>query len=341
MISFCGNVIWFLLALAGGSWMVLFFLLSPVLPEPLNIVVAVVVGVLLLLSIATWRLMRWLRITVVLLSILAGALWSSLTPSNARVWPAELAKEPRATIVGDEVTIANVRNFNYRSETDFDPRYETRTVRVSDLTEVDIVVSYWAGKEIAHIITSFGFKDGTFLAVSIETRREAHESYSPLKGFFRNYELLYVVADERDVLGVRAIHRNPIERVHILRTAIALQNGRKLFLEYMNKINGLADNPTFYNTLTTNCTTQVLWHAQAFGSEARYDWRVLLSGYIPEYLARNDVLVSGQTVEQIMQDSLVTPVIQNTPLDENFSLRIRHKVPLPLIREVPEGRRPE
>lgn len=281
--------------------------------------------------------MRWLRIAVIVSSILAGLLWSSLSASNDRVWPAELSKEPTSTVVDDEVTIHNVRNFKYRPETYFDTRYETRVVRVSELTEVDIIVSYWAGKEIVHIITSFGFKDGTFLAVSIETRREVHESYSPLKGFFRNYELLYVVADERDVLGVRSIHRTPKERVHIIRTAIALENGRKLFLEYMSKVNNLAKHPTFYNTLTTNCTTQVLWHAQSFGSKATYDWRVLLSGYIPEYLASNDVLVSGSSIEQIMEKSLVTPLIQVTPLDEKFSLKIRENVPLPLIREIPQG----
>ncbi|MFO0003169.1 MAG: DUF4105 domain-containing protein, partial [bacterium] len=119
---------------------------------------------------------------------------------------------------------------------------------------------------------------------SIETRKEGGESYSAVNGFFRNYELTYVVADERDVIGVRVNHRVPEEQVYVLRTRMALENGRKLFLEYVNRINKLKSEPKFYNTLTTNCTTTVLQQVKALGGVAKYTWKILLSGYVPEYL---------------------------------------------------------
>jgi hypothetical protein len=320
-------------AAALGCWAILILLFSPALPEVARVPASVLLALLLALSIVRWRKRRWLRIAAVVAFAAVGALWASLTPSNDRDWSTDVAKAPYAEVNGDTVVLHNVRHFNYRTETDFDPVYETRTVHPSELSEVDIIVSYWAGKEIAHIMTSFGFRGSDFLSVSIETRKERNEEYSPIKGFFKNYELTYVVADERDVLGVRALHRSPPERVHILRSAMPLENGRKLFLEYVRGINKLNSTPKFYNTLTTNCTTQVLWHAQSFGSTARYDWKILLSGYVPEYLYENGVLAPGLDINELLARSLVTETIRKTPLDESFSSVIRRDVPVPPIPE--------
>jgi hypothetical protein len=197
---------------------------------------------------------------------------------------------------------------------------------------VDILVTYWGSKPIAHIMVSFGFGDDQFLAVSIETRKELGESYSAVNGFFRNYELAYVVADERDVVALRTNYRNPEEQVYALRTQIALENGRKLFLDYIHSMNKLRQHPRFYNTLTTNCTTQVLRHVWAFGSDARYNWQILLSGYVPEYLYENDTLMPGMSLDEVMRRSLVNEKAHAVPLDENFSKAIRESVPRPPAR---------
>jgi hypothetical protein len=233
------------------------------------------------------------------------------------------------------VTIHNVRNFKYRTETDFDPVYETRTFKVSELSEVDMLVTYWAGKAIAHVMVSFGFNGTDFVAFSIETRKEVGESYSTVKGFFRNYELTYVVADERDLIGVRTNHRVPEEQVYVLRTRMALENGRKLFLEYVNRINKLNAEPAFYNTLTTNCTTQVLNQVKALGGVARYTWKILLSGYVPEYLYETETLMLGMSLEEIMAKSLVNERAKQFREDPNFSQRIREGVPHPEPRARP------
>lgn len=259
----------------------------------------------------------------------------TIQPSNDRHWTPEVRQTPWAEVAGDVVTIHNVRNFKYRSETDFDPMYETRTFNVSELTEVDILATYWAGKAIAHVMVSFGFNNRDFIAFSIETRKEVGESYSAVDGFFRNYELTYVVADERDLIGVRTNHRDPAERVHVLRTRMALVNGRKLFLEYVRRINKLREEPSFYNTLTTNCTTQVLDQVKALGGVAKYTWKILLSGYVPDYLHETDTLMPGMSLEEVMATSLVNERAKQFAEDPNFSLLIREGVPHPEPRATP------
>jgi hypothetical protein len=198
-----------------------------------------------------------------------------------------------------------------------------------------MLVTYWAGKAIAHAMVSFGFNNRDFIAFSIETRKEVGESYSAINGFFRNYELAYIVADERDLIGVRTNHRVPEEQVYVLRTRMALENGRKLFLEYIRRINALREQPKFYNTLTTNCTTQILTNVQSLGGVARYTWKILLSGYVPEYLYETETLMQGMPLDEIMTRSLVNERAKKFANDPNFSLLIREGVPHPEPRERP------
>ncbi len=323
---------WLTVVVALGGWSILVLVYSPALPASMRSPVAGVVGALLFISFFRWRYRRWLRITTLLIFAGVGGLWTSLFPSNDRPWTQDVERAPWGEARGDDIIVHNVRNFAYRTDEDYDVRYEDRTVRLSDLSEVDILVTYWGSKPIAHIMVSFGFGDNQFLAVSIETRKERGESYSAVNGFFRNYELAYVVADERDVVALRTNYRNPQEQVYVLRTQIALENGRKLFLDYINSMNKLREHPRFYNTLTTNCTTQVLRHVWAFGSDARYNWKILLSGYVPEYLYENDTLMPGMILDEIMRRSLVNEKARVVPLDESFSSAIRESVPRPPAR---------
>ena len=260
MKNFFSKLVWLLAVVGLGGWSILVLLFSPAFPESWRTPLAVVVGGILVVSFFRWRYRRSLRIATLVIFVFVGALWTSLSPSNNRTCTPDVAQAPWGEIRGDDVVVHNVRNFTYRTDEDFDANYEDRTVRVSDLSEVDIIVSYWAGKAIAHIMVSFGFDDGQYLAVSIETRKEQGESYSAVNGFFRNYELAYVVSDERDVIALRTKYRQPNEQVYVLRTQIALENGRKLFLDYIHSMNKLREHPQLYNTLTTNWTTLVLRH---------------------------------------------------------------------------------
>lgn len=236
---------------------------------------------------------------------------------------------PYATMKGDIVTIHNVRNFNYRTETDFDPRWENRTYSLNDLDSADLIAVYWAGKAIAHIMISFGFRGKDYVAFSIETRKERGESYSTLAGFFRQYELFYVVADERDVIRVRTTYRQPQEDVYLYRLHTPLSNIRRVFLDYLKTINELSVRPRFYNTLTTNCTTNILMHSQVNPEAPPLSWKVLLSGYVPDYLYELGRLDATRPFPELERLSLVNERAHAADRDAAFSQRIREGLPVP------------
>jgi Domain of unknown function (DUF4105) len=256
-------------------------------------------------------------------------LFFQIPASNERDWQSDVSVTPYATIKGESITIHNVRNFAYRTETDFVPRWETRTYDLSKLDSVDLIAVYWAGKAIAHIMVSFGFAGKDYLAVSIETRKEKGESYSTLAGFFRQYELYYVVADERDVVGVRTTYRQPQEDVYIYRVKGPLKNARRVFLDYLKSMNELHERPSYYNTLTTNCTTSALFHTRMNPESPPMSWKVLLSGYVPDYLYELGRLDTSHPFVELERLSRVNERAHAADNDSAFSQRIREGLPNP------------
>jgi hypothetical protein len=257
------------------------------------------------------------------------ALWLQIPASNERDWQTEVSVTPYATVKGDLVTVHGVRNFDYRTETDFDPRWESRTYDLKDLDSADLIAVYWAGKAIAHIMISFGFGGKDYLAFSIETRKERGESYSTLAGFFRQYELVYIVADERDVIRVRTTYRQPQEDVYVYRTRAPLRNIRRIFFDYIQTINELRERPRFYNTLTTNCTTSILTHTRINPESPPMSWKVLLSGYVPEYLYDLGRIDTSRPFSELERLSLVNRRAHAADGDPAFSQLIREGLPLP------------
>jgi Domain of unknown function (DUF4105) len=257
--------------------------------------------------------------------------WTSIEPSNEREWQTEVALLPYATQDGDLITLHNVRNFDYRTEQDYVPRYDDRTFDLRQLDAVDLIAVYWAGEAIAHIMVSFGFA-GEHIAFSIETRKEKGEVYSSIAGFFRRYELIYVVGDERDLIRVRSNYRRPQEQVYLYRTRARPENARRLFLEYVGKINQLKEQPEFYNTLTTNCTTDVWYLVRALTGQLPLDWRVLLSGHFPEYAYDLGSLDTSVPFAELKARSLINDQAHAADEDPDFSDRIREGLPRPPIR---------
>jgi len=256
-------------------------------------------------------------------------LFFQIPASNQRDWQPEVAATPYATIKGDMITIHNVRNFDYRTETDFTPRWETRTYDLRKLDSGDLIAVYWAGKAIAHVMVSFGFEGKDYLAVSIETRKEKGESYSTIAGFFRQYELVYIVADERDVIGVRTTYRQPQEDVYIYRTRAPLRNIRRIFFDYVKTMNEMHERPRFYNTLTTNCTTSILMHTRMNPESPPMSWKVLLSGYVPDYLYELGKIDKTMPFLELEKLSHVNARAHAADKDPSFSQRIREGLPVP------------
>jgi hypothetical protein len=246
----------------------------------------------------------------------------TLKPGNERNWQSDVAQTGWAEINGGEVTLHNVRNCDYRTETDYTPRWETRTVRISQITGVDMAINYWGSPWMAHPIVSFQFADAPPLCFSIETRKEIGESYSAIGGLYRQYELIYIVADERDVLRVRTNFRHG-EDVYLYRLTLPVEQARERFLEYAHSLNALRDRPRWYNAITTNCTTSI--RAQHPTNERiPWDWRILLNGKGDELMyERRTIANAGLPFAELKQRALVNTAAQEANDAPDFSRRIR------------------
>jgi hypothetical protein len=256
--------------------------------------------------------------------------WSRIEPRNDRDWQPEVARLASAEVHGDLVTIHNIRNFDYRTETEFTPRYYDKTFDLKTLDSVDMVATYWMGDAIAHMMVSFGFGGKDYLTVSIETRKEKSESYSTVAGFFREYELYYVVADERDLIRVRTNYRkDPPEDVYIYRLTGPPENGRRVFLSYIEEINALNQHPEFYNTLTTNCTTNIWMHGKVNPNHVPMNWKILVSGYVPQFLYEQGRLDTQLPFDELKRRGHVNDLAHAANDAEDFSQRIRVNLPTP------------
>jgi hypothetical protein len=256
--------------------------------------------------------------------------WSSFQPSHDRNWIPELAKLPSIAREGEAITVSNLRDFRWRTEADYDQRWETRRYNLAAVTGADVFLTYWSGEAIAHLMISFTFSDSVPLTISIEVRREKGEDWSALAGFFRSYEMAYVAADERDIVGLRTHARR--EDARLFRLSASGTQARDLLVAYIADINDLAAKPRWYNTLTTNCTT-VVYHlvgsvAPGWTFSLPLDPRVLLSGYLPGYLQQIGAIRQDIPLEELVRRARIGDHARTLSLDDpQFSAKIREGVP--------------
>ena len=250
--------------------------------------------------------------------------WVTIKPSNDRVWSDDVSQLLSGKVQGSQVTLTHVRNFNWRTEQDYDVRWETRQYDLDHLTSADAVLSYWGSPAIAHAMISFGFDDGRHLVFSVEIRKERDESYSPIGGFFKQFETILVAADEHDIIRVRTNVRNEDDYLYPLRMDKPAM--RALFLSYVQAANELVDKPAFYNTLTSNCTTIVYRMARQISPDLPRDYRLLLTGYLPGYLHEVGVVDPSISVEQLRQRGRITDRARRSGPTDDFSKAIRARV---------------
>jgi hypothetical protein len=268
---------------------------------------------------------RWRGIV---LSIAAFAVvlvgWLSLKPSNNRNWQPDVAETAWAEISGNQVVIHNFRNCDYRSEFDYTPHWEIRTVDLSNLRGIDIFITYWGSPWIAHPIVSFDFGDEGHVALSIETRKEVGRTYSAIRGFFRYYELIYTISDERDVVRLRTNFRHE-EDVYVFHTRATPEQARVIFLDYLTGANHLRDHPEWYNALTNNCTTNIVpYVADARKTKPRFDYRILLNGKADEMMyERGDIATDNLSLAELKEKAHINPAAQAADNAPDFSRRVR------------------
>jgi len=268
---------------------------------------------------------------VFLAFVVVLAWWRTLKPTNDRQWQPDVAVTAWADINGDDVTVHNVRNCDYRTETDYTPHWEARTVRISQITGIDLAVDYWGSPWIAHPIASFQFADARPLCFSIETRKKLGQTYSTIGGLYRQFELIYIVADERDVIRLRTNYRN--EDIYLYRTTISPAHARERFLEYIHSLNALRNKPRWYNAITTNCTTSIRTQHPP-NERMPWDWRILLNGKGDELMyERHLIATGGLPFAELKARSLINVRAKAADGSTDFSQLIRVGLPFPIKPE--------
>lgn len=280
----------------------------------------------LCILVAFWRGHAGLALASFALAfVVLAAWWRRIRPTNDRLWADDVAQITHGSVQGNHVTLHNVRNFDWRSNSDYTQRWETRGYDLDRLISVDMILSYWDGWAIAHMLISFGFDDGQYVAFSVEVRRRKNATYSELGGFFKRDGLSIIAADERDVIRVRTNIRG--EDDYLYRLRMPLPAVRSLFLGYVDQANRLLDTPRFYNTLTVNCTMLVYHMMTRIVGYLPWSYRLLFTGYLPAYVYRVGGLDQRFTLEELRALGRITDRARKSDRSDSFSADIRQGIP--------------
>lgn len=250
--------------------------------------------------------------------------WSTIRPSNEHLWSDDVAQLMSGKVDGNRVTLANVRNFSWRTEDDRDIRWETRSYKLDQLVTADAVLSYWGSPSIAHAMISFGFSDGGHVVFSVEIRKKRGQRYSAIGGFFKQFELILTAADERDIIRVRTNVRGEDDYLYPL--VMPQPAMRELFVSYVQAANQLVGHPAFYNTVSSNCTTIVYRMAQQIDPGLPQDARLLLTGYLPDYLYEIGALDRRVPLDLLRARGRITERARASVPTDDFSRVIRQGV---------------
>jgi len=274
-------------------------------------------------------ILRWigrgLLIVLGVLIVLAAAIRLVRTPSHDRDWETGQEKLPHVVFDGDLFTIENLRDFTWTGPFEAEPNYIVESYDLRDMESVDVIISHFSDFEgLAHIFLSFGFIDGRHVSISLETRREKGEAFSPFWGLLDQFETIYVVATDRDLIGLRTGHRN--ERVYIYPTIASPQQARELFVRLARNINDIYDEPVMYNTLMRNCTNEITRKVEEMSTlDFPLTYKSILPGYFDEVLYEMGVIDNSKSFEEIKSGSLVNNALVNED-DPNFAVHVREMV---------------
>jgi hypothetical protein len=284
---------------------------------------AYVLGVL-----AAWIFVKRRRLAAGLTAAsfaLVLAWWFTLKPSNDRDWQPDVAVLPYADINRNEITVHNIRNCDYRTETDFDVRHYDKMFDLEKIRTADLYMVYWGSPSMAHTMMSFGFADGDYLCFSIEARKEKGEGYSAVKGLFRQFELAYIVGDEGDLVRLRTNYRQG-EEAYLYRLRGSPEQVRAFFLDYVRRMNALRQQPEWYSAITHNCTTSIRTQ-RAAADRAPWDWRMLMNGYGNELLYERGVIATNLPLAELKERGHINARARAADRAVDFSRQIRQGVP--------------
>jgi hypothetical protein len=263
----------------------------------------------------------WFMFCACLLGALTGC--KSITPTNYRTWAPDQNQLAWAEFHGDQVTVHNVRNCKYVTNEDYVVQLYDRTYDLNKVAYVDFtIVPFKQIPSLGHTMVTFGFDTGDHVLISIEIRKEAGEDYNPIKGFLRQYELMYVVADERDMIQLCAVYRD--EDVYMYRVKATREQARAMFVDMLERANKLIDKPEFYNTLTNNCTNNIQRHVNRITpGRVPYQLGVLLPGLSDRLAYDLGLIDTDLPFEQAKERANISELAKRYEDSPDFSLMIR------------------
>ncbi len=317
-----------LVGLALGLWTLwtigaFYYDLNVGLPQGVSSIVFLLACVAALIFCRGWKR----PLMVFGLCALTCAWWLTIEPSHDRVWEPDRALLASAEFEGDIVTIHNVRDGDRPNKDEYQANYHDRRVQLSKITGADMFLCYWGSPWLAHPILSFRIADAEPICFSIETRNELDEQYSTIAGFYRQYELIYIVCEERDAVRERTTHRVG-EDVYLFKFDFPPDRARAVFRSYLETVNDIHAQPRFYNVLTSNCTTNVRVHGDATTKRPRpWDWRILLPGKIDELIYMRDGFASELPLADLRKRGHVNEAANRIGRADDFSRGIRKGVP--------------
>lgn len=264
-----------------------------------------------------------------LISVVAILIYFSMEPSNDRLWYDEMVYHINYQKNDNNITINNVRNFNWHDDGSYDIHWQSRTYDIDKLATMDFIVSIWDNENIAHTMLSFGFSDGQYLTLSVETRKEIDESFSSLGGFFRKYELIFIAADEKDIIYTRSNVRK--EDVYIYPIKYDKAKMQALLLNYLQTGESLNERPRWYHTILSNCTT-VIYDLVRDIDIVPLDYRLLASGRLPTYLYEYRLIDNNYSMSKWRQMAYINPKVNdyndfNPITSQEYSRAIRQNLP--------------
>lgn len=322
----CG-VLFLVTASIASLWMILAVWFSNLPGNTLPKISALLLSIVVLATLKLSKNRKYASGIISGLLVVIFPWWILILPSNVRDW------HPSATQLtttefsesSDTIAIRNIRNFEYRSSEDFDIRYYDKDIDLDEVKAVDFIVSYWGNTSIAHTLLSFGFEDGYQLAVSIEIRPEVGESYHPLAGMFKQYELIYVIGDERDLIRLRTNYRN--EETYLYRSTASPEQARSLLIDILSRANQLASEPAFYGTIRQNCTTSLVQHInQVLVDDIPFSGRLLFNGYSDSLAYSRGNIRQDLPFEDLKAACYISEIARSLGTDPEFSRKIREHI---------------